>query len=117
MVWFIWLMGSIFVATSRTLVELFTDKTGTRRTSTLVTPTYISDADTIPRRDKITSRVLTIANNRGGIGKTTAALNLGFALAQQGNRVLMVDMDGQASLTLALPPPAIGREPKARYAA
>ena len=92
--------------------SLFTDKTGTRRTSALVPPTYISDADKIPRRDSTTSRVLTIANNRGGIGKTTAALNLGFALAQQGNRVLMVDMDGQASLTLALPPPVRGREPK-----
>jgi hypothetical protein len=92
--------------------SLFTDETGTRRTSTLVTPTHISDADTNSRRDRITSRVLTIANNRGGIGKTTAALNLGFALAQQGNRVLMVAMDGQASLTLALPPPATDKEPK-----
>jgi chromosome partitioning protein len=92
--------------------SLFTDETGTRRTSTLVSPTYISDADGIQRRDRAISRILTVANNRGGIGKTTAALNLGFALAQQGNRVLMVDMDGQASLTLALPPPAIGRAPK-----
>lgn len=78
-----------------------------------MSPSYLFEADAIPRRNTKQSRVLTVANNRGGIGKTTMALNIGFALAQQGAEVLLVDMDGQASLTSALPPPARpGRVPR-----
>lgn len=50
------------------------------------------------------ARILTVANNKGGVAKTTTALNLGFALAtQQNQRVLVVDMDSQSSLTHSLP--------------
>lgn len=48
------------------------------------------------------AQIIAVANQKGGTGKTTTTLNLGAALQEMGNNVLLVDMDPQASLTLAL---------------
>lgn len=48
------------------------------------------------------NKVLTLAVNKGGVGKTTTALSLAYYEIQQGKRVLLIDLDTQGSLTLAL---------------
>ena len=49
-----------------------------------------------------TAKISAICNQKGGVGKTVRTVNLGIELAREGNRVLLVDVDPQGSLTTSL---------------
>src|SRR5690242_16989868 len=67
-------------------------------------PAQISDGNGV-------SRVIAFANQKGGVAKTTSTLNLAVAFAEQGHRVLAIDLDPQGNLTMSqgLNPDAIER--------
>ncbi|GCE23319.1 hypothetical protein KDK_71190 [Dictyobacter kobayashii] len=48
------------------------------------------------------TRIFALCNNKGGVTKTTTAVNLGYGLARAGKRVLLVDTDAQSNSTYSL---------------
>jgi chromosome partitioning protein len=54
-----------------------------------------------PELKLVTAKVIAFANQKGGVAKTTTTLNLAVAFAEEGHRVLCVDMDPQGNLTMS----------------
>lgn len=79
---------------------------GRLRTPTLLPPTWLRQADQVCRPKLAHTRVLTVGNNKGGVAKTVTARELGIGLAKRDKRVLLLDLDGQGTLSLSLPPPS-----------
>ena len=81
-------------------------------TKTVKRSLLISGQNAVPKKIKSkVTQVISLFNQAGGVGKTTLTMNLGYSLAKRDHRVLLIDMDPQASLTtfMGLVPKELGK--------
>jgi chromosome partitioning protein len=73
-------------------------------------PSFTAQPAPVPEGD-VMANVIALANQKGGVAKTTTTLNLGVALKEAGHRVLVIDLDPQGNLTMSqgMNPDAIER--------